>query len=81
MASEVPVGPDISARYEIRIPYLPVAFDCDRDLVEERRSYALELTERPPDSVLEVASPTTGVDDYSDKRLDYAPLSVAASNQ
>ena len=58
-----------------------MAFDCDRDLVEERRSYALELMERSPDSVLEVASPTTGVNDYSDERLDYAPLSVAASNQ
>lgn len=58
-----------------------MAFDCDRDLVEERRSYALELTERPRDSVLEVAWPTTGVNDYTDKRLDYAPLSTAASHQ
>ena len=71
VASEVPVGPDMSDRDDIRIPDLLVAFDCDRGLLEERRGYALELMERPPDFVLEVASPTTGVNDYTDRRLDY----------
>ena len=71
VASEAPVGPDMSDRDDIRIPDLLVAFDCDRGLLEERRGYALELMERPPDFVLEVASPTTGVNDYTDRRLDY----------
>ena len=72
VVSEVPVCPDLSDRDYIRIPDLLMAFDCDTELVEERRGYALELTERPPNFVLEVASPTTGVNDYTDKRLDYA---------
>ena len=76
VASEVPVGPDLSDRDDIRIPDLLVAFDCDRDLIEERRGYPLELLERPPDLVLEVASPTTGVRDYTDKRLDYARYGI-----
>ncbi len=71
VASEVPIGPDLSDRNDIRIPDLLVAFDCDRELIEERRGYPLELTDRPPDFVLEVASPTTGTNDYTDKRLDY----------
>ena len=42
----MPVGPDLSDRDDIRILDLLVAFDCDRELVEERRGYALELMER-----------------------------------
>ena len=71
VASEVPIGPNLSDRNDIRIPDLMVAFDCNRELIEERRGYPLELTDRPPDFVLEVASPTTGTNDYTDKRLDY----------
>ena len=71
VASEVPIGPNLSDRNDIRIPDLLVAFDCDRELIEERRGYPLELTDRPPDFVMEVASPTTGTNDYTDKRLDY----------
>ena len=52
VASEVPVGPDLSNRDDIRIPDLLVAFDCDRELIEERRGYTLELMGRPPDFVL-----------------------------
>ena len=76
VASEVPVGPDMSNRDDIRIPDLLVAFDCDRELIEQRRGYALALMERPPDFVLEVASPTTGVTDYTYKRLDYARYGI-----
>ena len=53
-----------------------VAFECDRELIEDRRGYALELMERPPDLVLEVASPTTGVTDYTDKHLDCARYAI-----
>ena len=70
------VGPDLSDRDDIRVPDLLVAFDCDRELVEKRRGYELELMGRPPDFVLGVASPTTGVNDYADKRLDYARYGI-----
>ena len=75
VASEVPVDCDLSDRDDIRIPD-PVAFECDRELIEDRRGYALELMERPPDLVLEVASPTTGVTDYTDKHLDCARYAI-----
>ena len=75
VASEVPVDSDLSDRDDIRIPD-PVAFECDRELIEDRRGYALELMERPPDLVLEVASPTTGVTDYTDKHLDCARYAI-----
>ena len=53
---------------------LLATFDCE--LVEKRRGYALELMERPPDFVLEVTSPTTGVNDHTDRRLDYARYGI-----
>ena len=71
VASEVPVGPTLSNRENIRIPDLLVAFDSDRGLIEEQRGYAIDRQGKPPDFVLEVASPTTGVNDYTDKRRDY----------
>ena len=71
VASEVPVGPNLSNREDIRIPDLLVAFDSDRGLIEEQRGYAIDRQGKPPDFVLEVASPTTGVNDYTDKRRDY----------
>ena len=76
MACRVPVGLSPSDVDDIRIPDLLLAFDCDRGLIEERRGYALELMARPPDFVLEAASPTTGVTDYTDKRLDYARYGI-----
>lgn len=71
VASEVPVGPTLSNRVDFRIPDLLVAFDSDRGLIEEQRGYAIDRQGKPPDFVLEVASPTTGVNDYTDKRQDY----------
>ena len=49
MACRVSVGPSASDVDDIRIPDLLVAFDCDRELVQERRDYPLELMEMPPD--------------------------------
>ena len=76
VACRVPVRLSPSDVDDIRIPDLLVAFDCDRGLIEERRGYALKLMARPPDFVLEAASPTTGVTDYRDKRLDYARYGI-----
>ena len=59
MACEVPVGPSPSDVDDIRMPDLLVAFDCDRELIEERHGFALELMERLRDFVLEVASSPT----------------------
>ena len=71
VGSEIPVGPDRSNRDDVRIPDMTVAFNSDQDLIEEDRGYDLGRHGKPPDFVLEVASPTTASNDYTDKRLDY----------
>ncbi len=71
VGSEIPVGPDKSNRDDIRIPDLTVVFDADLDLVKRDRGYELHRHGKPPDFVLEVASPSTATNDYTDKRQDY----------
>ncbi len=75
VASEVPVGPSVSVRGDVRIPDL-VVMRGDRDLVEEQRGYAIDRQGKAPDFVLEVASPTTGRADYTEKRRDYERYGV-----
>ena len=71
VGSEIPVGPDRSNRDDVRIPDMSVIFNSDQDLIEEDRGYDLGRHGKPPDFVLEVASPTTASNDYTDKRRDY----------
>ncbi len=77
VASEVPVGPTVSDRADVRIPDLLVSLRCNRGLLEAQRGYSIESQGRPPDFVLEVASPTTGRNDYTDKRLKYEEYGIA----
>ena len=44
--------------------------------MEEQRGYAIDRQGKAPDFVLEVASPTTGRVDYTDKRADYERFGV-----
>ena len=74
VASEVPVG-TLSVHGDVRIPDLMV-FRGGRELVEEQRGYALDRQGKAPDFVLEVASPTTGRRDYTEKRRDYERFGV-----
>ena len=76
VASEVPVSPTLPVRKDARIPDLMVVFDTDRELLEERRGYAIDRQGKAPDFVLEVASPTTGRADYTDKRQDYERFGI-----
>ena len=75
VACEVPLGPSVS-RGNIRIPDLMVVFGADTELVIAERGYSIESQGRPPEFVLEVASPTTGVVDYTAKRRDYERFGV-----
>ena len=77
VASEVPVGPGLPVRDDARIPDLLLVRDGDRALMEEQRGYAIDRQGKAPDFVLEVASPTTGRADYTDKRLDYERFGVS----
>ena len=74
--SEVPVSPYATIRRENRKPDLIVTFDCDRDLLIRQKGYSILAQGKPPDFVLEVASESTGVVDYTDKRRDYASCGI-----
>ena len=76
VASEVPVTPSQPRGSDVRIPDLLVAFDCDLALVREQNGYVIDRQGKAPDFVLEVASPTTGRADYTDKRADYERFGV-----
>ena len=76
VASEVPVGPGLPVRDDARIPDLLVVRGADRELMEEQRGYAVDRQGKAPDFVLEVASPTTGRADYTDKPRDYERFGV-----
>ena len=73
---EVSVAPTADFSKEHRRPDLMVAFNCDRDLVIRQNGYAIETQGKPPDFVLEVASSTTGIIDFTDKRIDYAAYGI-----
>ena len=74
VACEVPVG-TLPVRGDVRIPDLMV-IRGGRELMEEQRGYALDRQGGAPHFVLEVASPTTGRADYTDKRRDYERFGV-----
>ena len=76
VASEVPVGPGLPVRDDVRIPDLMVVRGADRELIEEQRGYAIDRQGKAPDFVLEVAPPTIGRADYTDKRRTYERLGV-----
>ena len=76
VASEVPVGPGLPVRDDARIPDLMFVRGGDRELIEAQRGYAIDRQGKAPDFVLEVASPTTGRADYTDKRRDYERFGV-----
>lgn len=73
---EVPVAPTLDPWGTYRIPDLIVVLDCDVALVNEQRGYAIDRQGKAPDFVLEVASPTTGIVDYTDKRADYERFGI-----
>ncbi len=59
-----------------RIPDLMVAFGVNTDEAIGRRGYSINEHGKPPDFVLEVASPTTARNDYTRKRVDYAAFGI-----
>ncbi|MYE54203.1 MAG: Uma2 family endonuclease [Chloroflexi bacterium] len=76
VASEVPVGSSLPVRDDARIPDLMFVRGGNRELMEEQRGYAIDRQGKAPDFVLEVASPTTGRVDCTDKREDYERFGV-----
>ena len=57
-------------------PDCVVAFGVDPKAIEQRNGYVISEVGKPPDFVLEVGSPSTGVADYTTKRDGYARYGV-----
>ena len=76
IGNEVRLGPSLSAPEDTRVPDLMVAFNCDVARCWEDNGYSLESQPHPPEFALEVASKTTGIVDYTEKRVDYARYGV-----
>ncbi len=74
--SEVPLGWRTSQRAGIMIPDLMVAFGVDVPMIIAQWGYAIDTHGRPPDFVLEVASPTTARNDEAGKRVGYRDYQV-----
>ena len=74
--SEVPIGTTVSQRQGLCIRDLLVAFGVDHASVISQRGYSIKEQGNPPDFVLEVASVTTGQNDHTQKRDDYAAFRV-----
>ena len=59
-----------------RVPDLLVAFEVDPAAYRARNGYVIEEQGKPPDFVLEVASPSTASEDTGAKRADYEALGI-----
>ena len=59
-----------------RYPDLLVAFDVDPDIYKANNGYIVSEQGKPPDFVLEVASPSTAAQDTGPKREDYARMGI-----
>ena len=58
------------------VPDLVVAFGVDPEAIFSRNGYVISEVGKPPDFVLEIASESTGVADYTRKRDGYAAYEV-----
>ena len=74
--SEIPVRWTPGQTEGHRIPDLLVAFGVDRPLALDQRGFSIRDQGKPPDFVLEIASPRTGREDYTGKRNDYAAFGI-----
>ena len=73
---EAPLRWNPSQQRGHRIPDLMVAFDVDRDRAVKQMGYSIREQGKPPDFVLEIASVSTGFQDYTGKRTDYTAFGV-----
>ncbi len=62
---------------EFRVPDLLIAFGADPELYDRNNGYVVSEQGKPPDFVLEIASPSTRAEDNTDKREFYARHGVA----
>ena len=71
----IATSPDAPASSR-RVPDLLIAFNTDPELYKENNGYIISEQRKPPDFVLEIASRSTGREDVTEKRDDYASMGV-----
>ena len=59
-----------------RYPDLLIALNVDPEAYERSNGYIIDEQGKPPDFVLEIASPSTGIIDVTTKRADYAAMGI-----
>ena len=64
----------LGARSGFAVPDCLVAFGVDAAALDKANGYVIDEVGKPPDVVIEVASPTTGVRDYTIKRRLYRDM-------
>ncbi len=73
----VPVGPTLDDHDDLRVIDMMLSWNSRPELIDEDGGYAIDRQGKPPDFALEVASKTTGVIDYTEKRADYERYEIA----
>lgn len=73
---EIPLGPSARNHFDVRVPDLMVALDCDVDRVIAEKGYSLETQGKPPDFILDIAPGFEFRSDYAARRLDFARYGV-----
>ena len=72
----IPVREMLRPMLGLRYPDLLVAFDVDPDAFERSNAYVIREQGKPPDFVLEIASPSSRRRDLVTKRAAYAELEI-----
>ena len=74
--SEGALGWNLSQRKGILYPDLMIAFNVDRAEAIRAQGIAINDAGKPPEFVMEIASPRTAEKDYTEKRKGYAAFGV-----
>ena len=77
LIGELYIAPEpVGSTKGLRVPDLLIAFDVDPEAYHRRNGYVISEQGKPPDFVLEVASPSTGRIDVEEKPVAYAALGI-----
>ncbi len=73
---ELPLGWNHREQLGMRVPDILVAFNVDRHFIVADGGYSINDHGKPPEFVLEIASPTTSRNDETRKRAEYFAFRV-----
>lgn len=77
--SEIPLAPSARNHFDVRVPDLIVALDCDVERFIAERGYSLESQGKPPDFILDIAPGFAFRSDYAAPGAWTSPATASAS--